>query len=77
MQPVSFTQLKAMMPILTTAGITVETNALAATSSHMLDVEAKRGKGPPYVCCIQGCGKSFQHPPAHSSHEKVVLKMFY
>jgi hypothetical protein len=76
MQPVSFTQLKAMTPILT-AGITVEANSIAATSSHMLDVGAKSGKGPPYVCCIQGCGKSFQHPPAHSSHEKVVLKMFY
>ena len=29
-------------------------------------------KGPPYCCCV--CGKAFNHPPAHSSHEKAHLQ---
>ena len=28
-------------------------------------------KGPPYLCCV--CSKAFNHPPAHSSHERAHL----
>ena len=39
---------------------------------------AKHEQGPvkqPSICCVQGCGKTFHHQPAHIMHEKVLWKM--
>ena len=55
----------------------VETNTRTTTSSHMHDIEPKRLEGPPYICCVEGCGKSNEPAAGHSAHEKVILKMFY
>jgi len=59
------------------SGNSVEANSRTTTSSHMHDVEPKMLKGPPYICCVEGCGKSYELASGHSAHEKVVLKMFY
>ncbi len=59
------------------SGNSVETNSRTTTSSHMHDVEPKTLEGPPYICCVEGCGKSYELASGHSAHEKVVLKMFY
>jgi hypothetical protein len=45
-----------------------------------LKKKRKKGakQGPvkqPYICCVQGCGKTFPHRPAHIAHEKVLWKM--
>ena len=40
--------------------------------------EAKYEQAPvmqPYICCVQGCGKTFHQHSAHIMHEKVFWKM--
>ena len=43
----------------------------SAARRHRQSRVPLHASGPPYLCCV--CSKAFNHPPAHSSHERTHM----